>query len=77
MAVDVSTGDLWWTDNVMDSIQKVNARGGGRTIKERFSPNPVGITLLKDSFYWADRNMLKIFKLPKVNWFVYYIHFSY
>ncbi|KAG1701225.1 Low-density lipoprotein receptor-related protein 2 [Nymphon striatum] len=65
LTIDISTHDVYWVDSREDAIQKVSYSGGRRQYIRRNLPNPMGIAVHKDSVYWVDRNLQKIFKASK------------
>jgi low density lipoprotein-related protein 2 len=65
LAIDMQNHDLYWVDSNLDTIQRVNYNGGGRVFIRRNIPNPIGISIFRDSVYYIDKNLASVFKTDK------------
>ena len=66
LAIDIQTHDVYWVDSQKDAIYKVSYKGGNGQVIRGNTPSPKGLTILKDSVYWVDRNLRNIFKASKL-----------
>ncbi|XP_022104410.1 low-density lipoprotein receptor-related protein 2-like isoform X2 [Acanthaster planci] len=70
ICVDVQTHDVFWVDSNVEVLEKIDWQGGNRQTIRAELPRPYGLAVFRDSVYWVDRNLEKIFqasKLPNSN----------
>lgn len=65
LAVDVMTGDLYWTDAIMDTIQAVSSSGGNRRIVYGNLPFPDSVSVFGSYLFWIDRRLSLIVRASK------------
>lgn len=67
LALDWQTGYVYWVDDSLDMIARINPHGGETEIVRYGSryPTPYGITVFENSIIWVDRNLKKVFQASK------------
>lgn len=67
LAVDHSSGYIYWVDDSLDIIARIHRNGGESEVVRYGShyPTPFGITVFGNSIIWVDRNLKKIFQASK------------
>lgn len=64
ISIDIATGDVYWTDNTKDRIERVSWDGSNRVIvKSNAIPNPVGVGILNNMLYYADSRLRGIYSM--------------
>ena len=62
--IDISTGDVYWTDNTKDRIEKMTWDGKNRVIiKSNNVPNPVGVGMLNNIVYYIDSRLRGVYAM--------------
>ncbi|KAK3083345.1 hypothetical protein FSP39_020255 [Pinctada imbricata] len=68
IVLDIINHDVFWTDNRLDYLQRVDYYGKFRStiISNGLKiPNPLRITMFEDMLYWADSTKMGVLRLPK------------
>uniref|UniRef100_A0A663END6 Uncharacterized protein n=1 Tax=Aquila chrysaetos chrysaetos TaxID=223781 RepID=A0A663END6_AQUCH len=67
LAIDHSNGYIYWVDDSLDMIARIQPDGGDVEIVRYGSryPTPYGITVFGNSMIWVDRNLKKVFQASK------------
>ena len=62
--IDMSNGDVYWTDNTKDRIEKMSWDGKNRiVVKSNNIPNPIGVGVLNNIVYYVDSRLRGIYAL--------------
>ena len=63
-SIDINNGDLYWSDNTKDTIEKCDWNGKNRKIlKSSNIPNVKSLTILDSTVYYADSRLKSLFSL--------------
>ncbi|XP_033629412.1 low-density lipoprotein receptor-related protein 2-like isoform X2 [Asterias rubens] len=66
ITIDIQTHDVLWVDRTADVLEKMDWQGGNRRIIRSGLPNPTGVAVFRDSVYWLDGNLEKVFQASKL-----------